>query len=273
MEKIFEGYLLVSDMDGTLLNSEKKISKENLNAIEYFVKEGGTFTVATGRMLQSVELFIEELKLEFPTILHNGAKIYDYKNNKVISRYPIESHRKEFLKRIKKDKPNLGIEIFVDEVVYIYRSCELTKRYEKHDFNIVYNMPDEMWEKDWLKVLLIGQKEELDELEDEYKMVYDKGSVFRSSDHFLDVVSNRVSKGKALKELIKMHNIDPKKVIAIGDNMNDIEMLELASYGFYIKTGEKRAMKNAKYIAPSNDDNPIEYVVNWIKHNVINNKK
>ena len=59
MEKIFEGYLLVSDMDGTLLNSEKKISKENLNAIDYFVKEGGTFTVATGRMLQSVELFIE----------------------------------------------------------------------------------------------------------------------------------------------------------------------------------------------------------------------
>lgn len=273
MEKIFDGYLLVSDMDGTLLNSEKRISKKNLEAIDYFVKEGGKFTVATGRMLQSVEMFIDQLKMELPAILHNGAKIYDYKNNKVISQYPIEEDRKEFLKRIRADKPTLGIEIFADEVVYVYRSCELTKRYDKHDFNIIYDMPEDVWDQEWLKVLLIGDKEELDELEKKYNSTYDKGSVFRSGDHFLDVVSNRVSKGKALKELIKIHNIDPKKVIAVGDNMNDVEMLEVANYGFYIKTGEPRAVQNAEYIAPSNDDDPIEYVVNWIKHNVINNKK
>jgi len=273
MENIFDGYILVSDMDGTLLNSEKTISKKNLEAIDYFVKEGGKFTVATGRMVQSVELYIDKLEIGLPTILHNGAKIYDYKNNKVISQYPIEEDRKESLKRLKKDKPNLGIEIFVDEVVYIYRSCELTKRYEKHDFNIVYNMPEEIWKKEWLKVLLIGDKEELDELEIEYERVYDNGTIFRSGDHFLDVASNSVSKGKALNELIKMYKIDPKKVIAIGDNMNDIEMLETANYGFYIKTGEPRAVQNAKYLAPSNDDDPIDYVVNWIKDNIINNKK
>jgi len=272
MENIFEGYLLVSDMDGTLLNSEKRISNENLNAIDYFVSEGGKFTVATGRMVQSVEQFINQLKMELPAILHNGAKIYDYKNNKIIAQYPIEEDRKEVFERIKKDKPHIGIEIFAEEVVYIYRSCERTKRYEKHEFDIVYNMPEEVWKKEWLKVLLIGDKKELDELEKEYKSVYDKGTVFRSGANFLDVVSNKVSKGKALEKLIKIHNIDPEKVIAIGDNMNDIEMLERANYGFYIKNGEKRALENAKYIAPSNDDNPIAYVVNWIKDNVINNK-
>ncbi|HEY5523718.1 MAG TPA: HAD-IIB family hydrolase, partial [Clostridium sp.] len=153
MGNIFDGYLLVSDMDGTLLNSEKKISKRNLKAIEYFVNEGGKFTVATGRMVQSVEMFINQLKIELPTILHNGAKIYDYKNNNVISQYPIEEDRKEALRRIKKDKPNIGIEIFAEEIVYIYTSCQLTKRYEKHSFNVVYNMPEEIWEKEWLKVL------------------------------------------------------------------------------------------------------------------------
>ena len=273
MGNIFEGYLLVSDMDGTLLNSEKKVSDKNLRAIEYFVKEGGKFTVATGRMVQSVELFINQLKLELPTILHNGAKIYDYKNNKVISQYPIEEDRKESLRRIKKDKPNIGIEIFAEEIVYIYTSCQLTKRYEKHSFNVVYNMPEEIWEKEWLKVLLIGDKEELDELEKEYKGVYDKGTVIRSGSNYLDIVSNKVSKGKALKELIKIYDIDPEKVIAVGDNMNDIGMLERARYGFYIKNGEKRALENAKHIAPSNDDNPIEYVVKWIEDNVIKNKK
>jgi len=272
MGNIFDGYILVSDMDGTLLNSEKRISKKNLDAIDYFVKEGGKFTVATGRMLQSVEKFVNQLKMELPAILHNGAKTYDYKNNKVISQYPIEKDRKAFLRRIRVDKPSLGIEIFADEIVYIYRSCELTKRYDKHDFNIVYEMPEEVWDQEWLKVLLIGDKEELDELEKEYSSTYDKGAIFRSGDHYLDVVSNKVSKGKALKELIKINNIDPKKVIAVGDNMNDIEMLEVANYGFYIKTGEKRALINAKHLAPSNDDNPIDYVVKWIENNVIKNK-
>lgn len=57
MKKIFDGYTLVSDMDGTLINSNKEISKENLDAIKYFVNNGGKFTVATGRMVASVECF------------------------------------------------------------------------------------------------------------------------------------------------------------------------------------------------------------------------
>ena len=65
-------------MDGTLINSKKEISKENLDAIKYFVNNGGKFTVATGRMVASVSGFLDKLKLDLPAILHNGGKIYDY---------------------------------------------------------------------------------------------------------------------------------------------------------------------------------------------------
>ncbi|MBD7910875.1 HAD family hydrolase [Clostridium cibarium] len=268
MEKIFEGYLLVSDMDGTLLNSKKQISKENKEAIKYFVERGGKFTVATGRMLSSVEEFIDELSIDMPAILHNGAKIYDYREEKVISEHSIESYRKEAIKRIYEDYPHIGIEVFSDEIVYIYRSCYLTERYKKHDFKVVYSLPDEIWEKDWTKVLLIGNEEELDALEEEYRMKYDKGNAFRSGPSYFDIVANGITKGRAVEELVQIEKIDPQNVIAVGDNMNDIEMLEVASYGFCIKTGAKRALEKAKYIAPSNDDHPIAYVISYVEEKI-----
>lgn len=269
MGKSFEGYLLVSDMDGTLLNSKKEISDKNKEAIEYFIKKGGKFTVATGRMLSSVEEFIDELNIDIPAILHNGAKIYDYKEEMIISEYFIEEYRKKSIKRVYEDNPHIGIEIFSDEVVYIYRSCGLTERYKKHNFNVRYDLPNDIWEKDWTKVLLIGSEGELDYLEKDYKIKYDSGNAFRSGPNYFDIVANGVTKGKALQDLIEIYNIDPEKVIAIGDNMNDIEMLEVANYGFCIKTGAKRAIENAKHIAPSNDEDPIAYVVKWIDEKII----
>ena len=81
---VFNGYLLVSDMDGTLLNSNGRLSKENIAAIEYFVDNGGKFTLATGRMLPSVKRHIEKIKVNLPVIMYNGTKVYDYNTNEVI---------------------------------------------------------------------------------------------------------------------------------------------------------------------------------------------
>ena len=264
MEKKFEGFVLVSDMDGTLLNSKKEISKENLEAIDYFRKEGGKFTVATGRMVPAVEAYLKDMVLDLPAIIHNGAKIYDYNNKKVIVEHPIEEDRKKLIIDIKRDYPKLGIEIFCDEIVYIYNKCELTKRYEQHKYNVVYNMPEEIWNKNWVKILIVGEEEELDVLEKNYRN-YDNGNAFRSGAKFFDIVAKGITKGQALQELIKEYNLDKDKVIAVGDNMNDIEMLSVAKYGFFIKGGAKRAEEQAKLLAPSNDENPIKYIVEGIE--------
>lgn len=265
MGKIFEGYVLISDMDGTLIGSNKKISEENLKAIDEFIDNGGKFSVATGRMVESVREYINELNVNLPTILHNGGKIYDFHNDNIIEEYSIEDHRKDAIKKVREDYPHIGIEIFVDEVVYVYRECEFTKRYDRHDFKVIYDVPNEVWSKDWLKVLLIGEEDQLDKLEEVYSKKYDKGTAFRSGRNYFDVVANGVSKGMALKNLIKDYHIDEDKVVAIGDNMNDIDMLEVAKYGFFIKGGAKRAEERAKLFAPTCDEDAIRYVVDWLK--------
>ncbi|MDD6795873.1 MAG: Cof-type HAD-IIB family hydrolase [Clostridiaceae bacterium] len=269
MNNIFDGYILATDMDGTLINSNRKISEANLKAIEYFVNNGGKFTVASGRMVSSVREFIEALKINCPTILHNGAKVYDYDKESVIKEHFIEEDRKDAIRRIYNDKPNIGIEIFADEVVYVYRSCKFTERYKRHNFEVIYNLPDEVWNKQWTKVLLIGEKDELDKVEKDYKENYDNGTSYRSGENYFDIVPNDINKGKALKELVEEEGIDPSKVIAVGDNMNDIEMIEYASYGFCVENGLDILKERAEYIAPCNDKDAIKYIINWLERKIV----
>lgn len=68
---------LITDMDGTLLPENKILSDRDKSAIKQFIKDGGKFTIATGRTLQSAEKYIKELEIELPVILYNGSLIYD----------------------------------------------------------------------------------------------------------------------------------------------------------------------------------------------------
>lgn len=129
--KIFDGYLLVSDMDGTLLNSKGKLSEENKKAIEYFVDNGGHFTLATGRMMPSIKRHIHKMKVTLPVIMYNGTKVYDFNEEKIIWEKFLEEERKNIVKAVKEFDKNVGIEIYSDETVYIYQQCSRTERFSK----------------------------------------------------------------------------------------------------------------------------------------------
>ena len=262
---IFDGYLLVSDMDGTLLNSKGKLSEENKRAIEYFVDNGGQFTLATGRMLPSIKRHIHKVKVTLPVIMYNGTKVYDFNNDEVIWERFLEEERKEIVKVVKEVTPNVGIEIYSDEIVYIYQSCKRTERFNKLGYDVIYDLDDSIWNKKWTKALIVGEREELDFVETYLRETYGDKDIVRSSDVYLEIIPKEISKGQALKELIRHKELEEVKVISVGDNMNDVELLEEADYGFCISNGSEELKKKSKYLAPNNDDNPIEFIVKWIQ--------
>lgn len=261
----FDGILLVTDMDATLLNSEHKVSEGNRKAIEYFISEGGYFTVASGRMVPAVSSYFNQMTINAPAILHNGAKIYDYSQQRVLYEVFIENERKAAVKRVHDEHPDFGVEVYADEVAYVYRECFETERLKKRSYKTVYEMPEEAWEKNWTKVLIIGHKKQLDGFEDTYRNEYDRGYSVRSGDHYLDIVSSLASKGNGLKKLVELLNIDMKNVYAVGDNMNDIDMLETAGHSYAVSNAEQAVKKIADEIVPSCDDSAIEYIINRMK--------
>ena len=261
----YDGWLIVSDMDATLLDGNKKISHENIQAIDYFTKNGGLFTIATGRMSPAVKMYLENVHINAPAILHNGAQIYDFSKNSELFSKCIEEERKESIRRVYKEIPEPGIEVFTNtDKVYIYRACSETERYKEREVEVIYGMPDYAWDEKWIKVLIIDDKAVLDRIEPVYRTMYDRGYAVRSGDMYLDIVANGVSKGLALTELVKNLGVEHDHVIAAGDNMNDISMLYASGCGVAVENAEQEVKDAADTIAPDNNHPIVKFIIEEI---------
>lgn len=261
----FDGYLLVSDMDATLLTDEHIVSPKNRQAIEYFIENGGLFTVASGRMVDAVRAYLHMIPINAPAVLHNGAKLYDFSKEQAIYEEFIEEERKQAVRRVYNDFPEIGIEIYANETVYVYRECIETARFKNFKYKVVYSLPEEMWQKPWTKVLFIAEREVLDKFEPIFREKYDSKNTVRSGSRYFDMVSDKVSKGTGVLNLARLYGIDRKNIIAVGDNMNDVDMLKAAGISWAVENAEPAAKSAAAYIAPDNNSDAIAYITEHIK--------
>ena len=260
----YDGYLLVSDMDGTIIDSKGCISEENKRAIKYFVDNGGQFTLATGRMLESAYRYIRDLPCRLPVILYNGSKIYDYENKKVIYEAYLEEKVKGILRELKKNYPKFGLEIYSEENVYIYNSCRFTERFSQKGYEVFYDVPEETWNGNWTKILILGEIEDIDILEERFHKTFGYVNLVRSGEHFLEIIPSNISKGSALELLCQIQGFSLEKTIAVGDNMNDLELITKAGYGFCIGDGNPRLMEASKYKTKPKDEHPILNIIEEI---------
>lgn len=268
MDKKFQGYLLVSDMDGTLIDNEGKISEKNIKAINSFVEQGGIFTIATGRMLESAKRYLHLIDINIPVILYNGTKIHDYNKEETIYELFLEDEIKSIITNVKQNDASLGIEIYCEENVYIFNHCRFTRRFAPTRSDVHFNIPESLWNKNWTKILILGEEDQIDRLEEVFISTFGQVNLVRSGENYLELLPLGTSKGYALERLCKMLNIDISKTISVGDNMNDYEMLKRSGYGFCVANGNRKLLNDIKYKCSSNDEHAIEYIVKWAEKNL-----
>lgn len=264
MKKKFDGYVIVSDLDGTLLDNNKNISKENLEAINYFTDNGGKFSVATGRVIEATEKYLLNIKVNLPIIVYNGGVIYDYNNKKILSEKFVDNEQKETTNKIKEDYENIGIEIYANKKLYILKDSGNSIRSATQMLDIIYDIKEDLFSMEWHKILIVGKSEVIDYIEstfeDKYKI---KGT--RSGRTSYELLPANESKGQALKSIIEMYKLEPNKVICVGDNMNDLELLQEAAFSFCPKNGSEELKTYANFIAPSNEEHVIKHIVKWLE--------
>lgn len=240
--------LIVSDLDGTLLNGKQEVSRENKQAIERFVQNGGRFTIATGRMERSVQPFIDSLSIDIPVILYNGAKVYCPKSKKVIVEKSLTGY-KQFAKELMESRLNndLGFLLYHAGEVYTHNRNEIIRKHEVKDGVICKSIADNILDFPVTKILLISPSEEvLTQCEEKVlesnlpcEMVY-------SEKNYLEILPMNASKGTALQELIQYCQWDDIQTIAVGDNLNDVSMLETATIGYLVENCHD-SLREAKF--------------------------
>ncbi|MBE6860478.1 MAG: HAD family phosphatase [Ruminococcus sp.] len=225
--------VLVTDMDGTLLNSKKEVTPKDRAAIERFMQLGGKFTVATGRTIQSFSAFYDLLDLRFPVIMFNGSIIYDKLSDSVLYSESLPESAREYTMQIMREMPDIGGEVLKTHETFVFSNNE----YEKRHIEIckvipVYSRLEDIKGDDWQKVLFAMAPEKIPELmELVSRKKYDGVCFVKSADIFFEMIKDGITKGSALKKYRELDEFKGYTFVAAGDYNNDIEMLIEADLG------------------------------------------
>ncbi|HPL98941.1 MAG TPA: Cof-type HAD-IIB family hydrolase [Bacillota bacterium] len=249
--------MLVTDMDYTLLNKEKRVSDRNREALRRAMEKGVHMVVATGRIYTSARIYAKLLGLDTPIIASNGALIKDA--SKTIFRGILSQDTVREMLRLC-HKYGIYCHFFTENTIYSEKLINVSLRYTEWN--------KYMGEEDQVKIRIVDDGEEIIEAaksevlkavvfdDDDEKIqklrdgIMETGivSVSQSMKHNLEVMNKGVTKGNAVRILAQLYGINREEVIAIGDNENDISMIEYAGLGIAMGNAEECLKRAADHV-------------------------
>jgi Cof subfamily protein (haloacid dehalogenase superfamily) len=231
----FSGVLLVSDYDDTLYGSDFTVSEPNRAAIRYFIGEGGRFTVATGRARNTFrpQITRENLTVNAPAVLSNGALLYDFQKEQVICQTALPRSAPSDLRALMNKLPTVGLEVYHNEDLYIDRPNPYTDRHVARvktgwTRSSLENVPTP-----WVKAIVEDDYGVLQEAQrfllgcwrDRYEAIF-------SNRCMLELTARGAHKGGMVLRLADYLGIQREHIYCVGDNQNDIPMLAVSAIPF-----------------------------------------
>ena len=261
----YKDFVIMTDMDGTLIGSNHEVSEKNKEAIKYFVEQGGRFGVATGRTQNNCINYMEGLTINAPCIFYNGGALFDWQKKEFIKTCQLDhSILLKFIKECMENCPKLCIQIYTNEKIFVISSEENHDQVmmnEKQEF--VSTNLEEVKKLSWVKLLLCDDMENLlkcQQISQHYSLDKTTNHFF-SSPYYLEFVEKNVSKGHMLSELKTLPDYQNKIFIAAGDFDNDIEMLKRADCGIAPANAQPLVKEVADLIGVSHDEHLLDYII------------
>ena len=269
----FDGILMCTDLDGTLLKNDKTISRENIEAIEYFKREGGYFTFVTGRMPFYVSYIFDAINPNVPFGCINGGGLYDGSKGEYVWTEVMPESVLELVKCIDDNFDEVGIQVNTFCKTYFSKENDTMKRFRKTTGleNLVCHYNDV---KEPIAKILFGSENSSD-IENLEKMLKshpmaDGFDFIRSSRSLFEILPKGIGKGTAFLKLRDYLNIDSGKTVAIGDYNNDISMFKVARIGIAVSNACAVAKAEADFVTVSNEEHAIAKVICDLESGIYN---
>lgn len=259
--------IITLDLDGTLTNSKKEITKPTLDALIQIQELGYKVILASGRPTPGVMPLARELNLDkygSYILSFNGAKIINCKTMETIYQKILPTNVIPELYNFAV-KHNVSIVAHADNIMY---SGNGVNKYAKMESEIV-GLPLEVVD-DFInhidfpvhKLLITAEPDDLNSIEKEIKDYYhDYLSIYRSEPFFLEVMPSGINKAHSLMKLLSSIGMTKDEMICCGDGFNDISMIEFAGLGVAMENAQDVVKEAADYITLSNDDDGILHVI------------
>ena len=287
--------LIAIDIDGTLLNSYGEITKENKDAINFALSKNVEVVLTSGRMPNAILPIANEVKANKYIISGNGAQVYDIQNDKIVfSNYMTKQKVLEIIEICEKNSVFYNVytnnTILTKSLNYnvLFYHNENKKNSEEKKINIniiddIYKYIKEYKNDDLLKITIcdnnkfvfksimnklkeVNNVDILDVSHMSKKIIKHGSQEHEIAYYYTEVTNKNVNKWNAIKKLIEILEINEKEVIAIGDNVNDREMIINSGMGIAPKNSSLQMQKIANIVVSSNNESGVsEAIYKFIK--------
>lgn len=263
-----QSHLVISDMDGTLLNSKKQITERTRKAIRRLEEKNKRFTICTGRIPSMAEYYIRELDICTPVVAANGAVVWDPVERKILYEQPIPASTAQklmdFFQYYRMDYSALLL-----EASYFSPDSVRIQKFE------TYNQIAKAGGGQTMKLICLKdghrflQEQNIDKIlvyetdKQRYQMAGDFMAEFpdicatSSDDGLWDISSAGISKGTGLLAVAQRLELPGEAVCAFGDYYNDIPMLTCAGFPIAMGNGCKELKEAAVYVTGTNDEDGV----------------
>ncbi|CDM67427.1 HAD hydrolase [Clostridium bornimense] len=247
---------VATDMDGTLLNSNKEIHEEFYEVFKEMREKDIIFAAASGRQYYSLLETFDNIKDEMMFIAENGTFVV-YKGKEIVTNSLDRDLALELI--------NIGRKIDESYVVLCGKNSayiesddvrlvnEVSKYYKRYKIvDDITKINDEI-----LKVTICDFKGSEENSNNYFVEYRDKAQVTVSGDIWLDITAKNINKGVAIKEIQELLGIKHEETVVFGDYLNDLEMMESGYYSYAMENAHDDLKKVARFIAKSNDENGV----------------
>ncbi|WP_300359196.1 Cof-type HAD-IIB family hydrolase [Fusobacterium sp.] len=247
--------LVVSDLDGTLLNQNSQLSDETILAIRKLIENGVDFAFATGRGISSVRTFKEKIGHDIYLICNNGANIFN-KDEEIIFERIMDSDIIEKLIKYFREK-KVTYNGFYQKNLFTDEGVEESILTIETGFNLVA-LKDAKEFPFMTKIIVKDDPEVIRQLRDDMKEKFsDIVDITISQPRCLDIVDKDCSKGKGIKLISEKLNIPLDSIMAFGDGENDFDMLQAVGHPVVMENGLDSLKEKIENIAPKNIENGV----------------
>ena len=258
--------LVAIDMDGTLLREDKTVSDRTKSAIKAAYAKGAKIVLASGRPLEGLLRYIEELGIysnQDYVLSYNGSLVQNVETKEVICKNILSG---KDLHRLY----DLSKEIGVNLHAFSKQGCITPKISEYSELEgkinsipvVELNYDDISEDEDIIKIMFVDPEEQLEEaIKKIPQSFYEEYTIVRSAPFFLEFLNKKSGKGTGVKALADFLGIKQEEVICIGDAGNDLDMIEYAGLGVAMGNAFEEVKAAADYITDTNDEDGVAKVI------------
>jgi Cof subfamily protein (haloacid dehalogenase superfamily) len=252
--------MVVTDMDGTLLNSNHEVSDRFFELFKELKKRDILFVAASGRQYNSILDKLDTIKNDIIVVAENGG--YVMRNGVELLSTLLPKNQQHIILKTLSEVENINAVLCGKQCAYLTGDSEefadLLRQYYSA-FEIVEDL--EQVDAEILKIAIYHFESSEQYIYPEVKHLEGDLKVKVSGPNWVDISSPNANKGFALQKLQKMYSITSEETMVFGDYNNDLEMLALADHSFAMENAHPNVKAVANYSTSSNDDFGVERIL------------